>query len=159
MLAYNPMSIEAEFSLALAEAEAEKRDERNAKRRAAAKAKKEAALRAKEQERRNADLKKLGRMAALLLYPLIKGRRLHPDGYFDAQGRWYPSVDEDADDLTRRIRSPSRNYPYSYLVAARSRKHLLALGEVNPTWLALRAQPHAAGDNAFGALFKTVFNA
>ncbi|QNN21767.1 hypothetical protein HED60_05605 [Planctomycetales bacterium ZRK34] len=51
-----------------------------------------------------------------------RDRILHPDGTFDRGGRWYPTDAEDCG-VTKYIRSPSRAYPYSYLVACRTLKH------------------------------------
>ena len=56
-----------------------------------------------------------------------KERTEHPDGNFDNAGRWDPSADEDCDDFTSRTRTPSRKWPYSYLLAARSLEHCEAL--------------------------------
>lgn len=61
------------------------------------------------------------------LYASRQERRTHPEGYFDQCRRWYPSVREDVDGFTRRIRSPSAAWPYSYMIAARTKKHCVRL--------------------------------
>lgn len=70
------------------------------------------------------------------VYEARKARLLHPDGHFDNGGRWYPSDRENSDGFTAGIRSPSRAWPYSYMVAARTRKHVKALAEANPDFFA-----------------------
>lgn len=77
------------------------------------------------------------------VYAARKNRILHPDGEFDNAGRFYPSSTEDADNFTSSIRSPSRSWPYSYMVAARTLKHIKALAAVRPDFVleeAARAQ-------------------
>lgn len=61
------------------------------------------------------------------VYDARKNRRVHPEGEFDAKSRFYPSARENADNFTSTIRSPSAAWPYSYMVAARTRKHCRAL--------------------------------
>jgi len=39
----------------------------------------------------------------------MRDRQLHPQGDFDKQGQWYPSVAKSADGMT--VRSPSKHYP------------------------------------------------
>lgn len=69
-----------------------------------------------------------------LVYTSRKNRLTHPEGNFDKQGRWYPSENENSDNYTQRLRSPSKAYPYSYLLGARTRKHIKALSECNPSY-------------------------
>ena len=69
-----------------------------------------------------------------LVYQARQARLTHPRGEFDKQGRWYPSGDENSDNFTSAIRSPSRNWRYSYMVAARTRKHIAALAHCNPVY-------------------------
>lgn len=52
-------------------------------------------------------------------------RSEHPDGKFDNAGRWYPDDIEELD--TDMYRSPSRAYPYSYMLACRSLEHIAKL--------------------------------
>lgn len=66
------------------------------------------------------------------VYEARRDRIVNPEGKFDNAGRWYPSAAEDADDYTMTVRSPSRSWPYSYLTAARTRKHVKALAAINP---------------------------
>ncbi len=54
-------------------------------------------------------------------------RTEHPAGKFDKAGRWEPSTSEDCDGFTSHTRTPSRAWPYSYLLAARSLEHCEAL--------------------------------
>lgn len=52
----------------------------------------------------------------------------HPDGWFDKQQRWYPNDCEDPNRTLRdTVRTPSSSWPYSYLLAARSLKHVCEL--------------------------------
>jgi hypothetical protein len=71
------------------------------------------------------------RVLAQYLYERRRERAVNPDGRFDSAGRWYPSESENADGFTARVRSPSRHWPYSYLLAARRRIHVAALLELN----------------------------
>lgn len=58
-----------------------------------------------------------------------KERLTHPDGTFDKQGRWYPSEIEDAEGDGSCVRSPSRAWPYSYMLRCRTRAHCKTLVE------------------------------
>jgi hypothetical protein len=58
-----------------------------------------------------------------------KNRTIHPDGHFDSVRRWVPTLAEDAEDITHRVRTPSRAWPYSYMTACRTRKHCAILVE------------------------------
>lgn len=75
--------------------------------------------------------KVIERRAVDLVYAGRKDRRIHPEGRFDNAGRWWPSDDEDADSFTLDVRTPSKSWPYSYMKAARSKRHIKALAEVN----------------------------
>ncbi len=59
-------------------------------------------------------------------------RMVHPDGYFDNAGRWYPYSDE-VQNCCKGIRSPSRAYPYSYMTHCRTAIHVANLYEVDAT--------------------------
>lgn len=65
------------------------------------------------------------------VYEAVRDRRIDPEGKFDNGGRWYPSDEEDCG-VSRVIRSPSRSWPYSYLTACRTRKHVQAVAETQP---------------------------
>ncbi len=67
-------------------------------------------------------------------------RWAHPVGKFDCAGRWYPLGDENADDYTVNIRSPSRAYPLPYNKAARSLPHCLALADAVPEFVLSEAR-------------------
>lgn len=56
-------------------------------------------------------------------YSARQDRRSHPIGTFDKAGRWYPDEIEECDEVYRR-RSPSRSYPYSYMIHCRTAKHI-----------------------------------
>ena len=58
-------------------------------------------------------------------------RTEHPAGKFDKAGRWEPSTSEDCDGFTSHTRTPSRAWPYSYLLAARSLEHCEALSDAD----------------------------
>lgn len=60
-----------------------------------------------------------------------RDRRDHPAGRFDGGGRWYPAAEEAAS-CCRAIRSPSRSYPYSLLVHARSTEHVATRRNLDP---------------------------
>ena len=66
-----------------------------------------------------------------VVYRALQDRVIHPEGEFDKGGRWYPSEKENQG-VTDIIRSPSKAYPYSYLVACRSKKHVKAIAENAP---------------------------
>jgi hypothetical protein len=78
------------------------------------------------------------------VYVARRDRVAHPEGNFDRQGRWYPDALEDADGFTRGIRSPSCAWPYSYMLAARTRKHIKALAELQPEYVLRLAREIAA---------------
>jgi hypothetical protein len=65
------------------------------------------------------------------VYEALRDRVIHPDGKFDNAGRWYPSEAEDCG-VSRVICTPSRAYPYSYMIACRTRKHVAKLAEQSP---------------------------
>jgi hypothetical protein len=60
----------------------------------------------------------------------------HPQGEFDAGGRWYPSPSEGLD--TRCYRTPSRRWPYSYMLACRTVKHCAYLEHADDLTLVRR---------------------
>jgi hypothetical protein len=60
------------------------------------------------------------------IYEARRDRQVNPEGSFDSAGRWYPSDREDAG-ASGRLRSPSRAWPYSYMVGCRTRKHVAVL--------------------------------
>lgn len=62
------------------------------------------------------------------VYEMLQARKLHPSGTFDNAGRFYL----DDSDLVD-VRSPSRSYPYSQMVAGRTKKFVKALvGKYRP---------------------------
>ena len=60
---------------------------------------------------------------AITEYLKLKNRKTHPEGTFDEGGRFYLAESE-KHDCCRGIRSPSRAYPYSEMVHARTLKHV-----------------------------------
>lgn len=54
----------------------------------------------------------------------LQARIIHPDGTFDKAGRWYPD-DNEWSSCCDSIRSPSRSYPYSYMVHCRTLPHIM----------------------------------
>lgn len=66
-------------------------------------------------------------VATYLLWRARAERCAHPEGHFDGGGRWYPSERERVDGFDSGLRSPSRAWPFSLLVGARTRKHAAAL--------------------------------
>jgi hypothetical protein len=67
------------------------------------------------------------KQATAALYSLRKNRQTNPEGEFDSAKRWYPSAREDADGDGSRTRSPSRAWPYSYMLRCRTRQHCAVL--------------------------------
>jgi hypothetical protein len=63
------------------------------------------------------------------VYEARRDRQVHPDGSFDSAGRWYPSDAEDCGGDGTCVRSPSRAWPYSYMLRCRTRQHCRALVE------------------------------
>ena len=57
------------------------------------------------------------------IYAARKDRQVNPEGSFDKSGRWYPSDAEDAGGDGSKTRSPSRAWPYSYMLRCRTRQH------------------------------------
>ena len=57
------------------------------------------------------------------LYALRKIRASHPEGRFDNAQRWYPNLVEDADGDGSKARSPTRTWPFSYMLRCRTRQH------------------------------------
>lgn len=64
------------------------------------------------------------------VYIALKERKIHPEGSFDRQGRWYPTAAENVN--LDHIREPSRRYPFSYMTACRTLRHVKALAEQSP---------------------------
>lgn len=62
-------------------------------------------------------------------YEARRDRDAHPEGRFDRARRWYPSEIEDADGDGTCVRSPSRAWPYSYMLRCRTRQHCRVLVE------------------------------
>jgi ribosomal protein S11 len=63
----------------------------------------------------------------------MRDRQIHPQGNFDNQGRWYPSLAQSAGGMT--VRSPSKTYPYSYMTACRTLKHTRCVADTSPELL------------------------
>ena len=55
-----------------------------------------------------------------LAYLARHARLVHPRGRFDGAQRWYP--DEEVEGGTPAVRSPSRGWPYSYMLGCRTRR-------------------------------------
>lgn len=62
-----------------------------------------------------------------VVYSQRKDRQVHPEGKFDNGQRWYPAESEDQLGTFSSIRSPSRQWPYSYLLRARTKQHVALL--------------------------------
>jgi len=56
-------------------------------------------------------------------------REVNPEGDFDNAGRWSPSARENAGGSGTSTRSPSRAWPYSYMLRCRTRQHAAVLLE------------------------------
>lgn len=59
-------------------------------------------------------------------YEKRQRRASHPAGKFDNGGRWYPSEAEHQK-CCNGVRSPSRNWPYSYMTHCRTAEHIAHL--------------------------------
>lgn len=57
---------------------------------------------------------------ALTIFNRRQARIDHPEGSTDNGGRWYP---EGRDDIGMGVRTPSRSYPWSYMLHCRSLDH------------------------------------
>lgn len=55
-----------------------------------------------------------------------KERRSHPKGDFDNAQRWFPKTEEICECCSY-IRSPSRAYPFSYMLHCRTAQHVANL--------------------------------
>lgn len=62
-----------------------------------------------------------------LAFEARKARLAHPRGDTDGGGRWYPDVS--AEGGTPAVRSPSRAWPWSYMLACRTRRWCSELPE------------------------------
>lgn len=62
-------------------------------------------------------------IAAAREYLDLKSRKIHPDGSFDKQRRWYPDSDEQCD-CCKNIRRPSSSYPFSLMMHCRTAEHV-----------------------------------
>ena len=58
------------------------------------------------------------------VYRELADREIHPSGSCDRQGRWYA----DNSHLIN-VRSPSNSWPYSEMVACRTKKYVTAVAE------------------------------
>ena len=59
----------------------------------------------------------------MALYTMRQERRSHPEGKFDKQRRWYPSIREDCNDVIGKAWGPSKAWPYNYMLRARTKTH------------------------------------
>jgi len=78
-------------------------------------------------------------MEAAKLYIDRQNRTVHPDGKFDNASRWYPS-DSERCGCCDAVRSPSRAWPYSYMIHCRTAKHIANLYSVSETELKREAR-------------------
>ena len=67
---------------------------------------------------------------AVAMFVGRQDRVLHPDGRFDSGGRWFPR-DNEHRECCDVIRSPSRSYPWSYMVHCRTAVHVATLHGVD----------------------------
>ena len=64
----------------------------------------------------------------------LQKRERHPEGRRDRGGRWYP-MEGEAQECCRKIRPPSRAWPYSYLIHCRSIEHVARRHGIEPKLL------------------------
>lgn len=78
---------------------------------------------------RAAEVRRLARITprelAARVYAARQDRSAHPEG--DHSGHWHPSDREDAEEVLGRIRPPSSRWPWSYMLACRTRTHCTKL--------------------------------
>jgi len=58
------------------------------------------------------------------VYEMLKNRLIHPSGTFDKSGRFYAAND----DLIN-VRTPSRAWPFSHMMACRTLKYVKKVAE------------------------------
>ena len=64
------------------------------------------------------------RAAVQRVFEMLRDREINPCGEFDNAGRFYA---EHSDLIS--VRSPSRRWPYSHMVACRTKKYVLAVAK------------------------------
>jgi len=62
--------------------------------------------------------------AIQLVFRMLQDRKIHPSGTFDKQHRFYA----ENDDLIN-VRTPSAAWPFTEMIACRSRKYVTAVAE------------------------------
>lgn len=77
--------------------------------------------------------------AAARTYLLRQARLEHPDGHFDAAGRWHPRDGERCPCCTA-VRPPSAAHPYTLNRHCRSAAHVAALYDVDRNEMLLAAR-------------------
>lgn len=65
-------------------------------------------------------------LKAIKMYDERKARCKYPSGKFDSGKRWFPDETEMCD-CCKKIRNPSRSYPYSLMSHCCSLKHICSL--------------------------------
>ncbi len=80
--------------------------------------------------------------AAYEMYIARQARQSHPTGKFDGAGRWYPTESETCS-CCKGIRTPSRSWPFSYMVHCRTAEHIAHLHGVDPKALRAYARSQA----------------
>lgn len=63
-------------------------------------------------------------LAIKTVYTMLKDRDIHPSGSFDKRGRFYAENSE-----LINVRSPSAAWPFSEMIACRTRKYVKAVAE------------------------------
>lgn len=87
-----------------------------------------------------------------------RARKVHPAGSFDNAGRWYPHDDE-RQECCSAVRSPSRSYPYSYMVHCRTIGHVAHLYGVDEASLRQQVRdlsPRQPAQRRAGTHYKAV---
>ena len=80
----------------------------------------------KTKTRKTAPAPSAAALKAALAYRARQSRQSHPKGTFDKGSRWYPSSEEKCD-CCEGVRSPSRAWPWSYMVHCRTMTHVASL--------------------------------
>ncbi|WP_146200764.1 hypothetical protein [Stenotrophomonas maltophilia] len=73
------------------------------------------------------DEQKESAYAGAMKYVLRRSRLEHPEGSWDSDGCFFPSAYENAGWIEENISSPTKRYPYSYMLACRTVEHCCRL--------------------------------
>lgn len=84
-----------------------------------------------------------------------RDRKSHPKGKFDGTKRWYPDATEERPCCSH-IRSPSRRFPFSYMLHCRTIEHVANLYDVDPKVLGKAVRKVSPPTRLGGTFYKAV---